>query len=60
MYDKNGKLKNYETISVKNGYFSTSPELIVEFAWVEKVVENNKEYFKVKLWKILEVRNYLE
>ncbi len=59
LYDKNWNLKEYQTISVKNGYYSTSPELIVEFDWVEKVVENNQEYFKVKLWKIIEVRNYL-
>ena len=60
LYDKSWKLKDYKTISVKNGYSSTSPEVIVEFGGVEKVFENNQEYFKVKLGKILEVRNYLE
>jgi len=58
LYDKDWKPKQYETISIKNGYSSTSPELIVKFDGAEKIVENGQEYFKVKLWKILEIRNY--
>ena len=60
LYDKSWDLKDYKTISIKNWYSSTSPEVIVEFGGVEKVFENNQEYFKVKLGKILKVRNYLE
>ncbi len=59
-YDKTWKLKEYKIISIKNGYSATSPEVIVEFDWVEKIIENNQEYFKVKLWKIIEVKNYLD
>ncbi len=60
LYDKSWDLKDYKTISIKNWYSSTSPEVIVEFDGVEKVIENEQEYFKVKLGKILEVKNYLE
>lgn len=60
LYDKSWNLKDYKTISIKNWYSSTSPEVIVEYVWVEKVIENEQEYFKVKLGKILEVKNYLE
>ena len=60
LYDKSWDLKDYKIISIKNWYSSTSPEVIVEFDGVEKVIENEQEYFKVKLGKILEVKNYLE
>jgi len=58
LFEKDGTIKNYDKISIKNGYSSTSPEVIVEFDGVEKIIEEWKKYFKVKLWKILEVKNY--
>lgn len=58
MYNKNWNLKSYNTISIKNGYSSNSPEVIVEFNGVERVIKNDQEFLKVKLWKILEIKNY--
>jgi len=60
LFEKDGNLKNYDKISVKNGYSSISPEVVIEFDGVDEVIEEWKKYFKVKLWNILEVNNYLE
>ncbi|MBS9784356.1 hypothetical protein KGV55_03325 [Candidatus Gracilibacteria bacterium] len=60
IFDKNGEIKNFEEIHIKNGYKPDSPLVKVEFGGIKTEVEcEGKKYFKVNLGKILEIENYL-
>lgn len=60
LFDKEWKPKEFDKIHVINWYKSDSPTVILEFWWISWIEEFNwKNCFKINLWKIIEIRNYL-
>jgi len=59
LLEKHWNFKSFEKISIKNWYNANSPEIIFKFnkdIWIIK--RDWKDYFKIKLWDILEIKNY--
>ena len=60
LFDKEWKPKEFDEVHVINWYKSDSPTVILEFWWISWIEEFNwKKCFKINLWKIIEIRNYL-
>ena len=60
LFDKEWKPKEFDEIHIINWYKSDSPTVILEFWWISWIEEFNwKNCFKINLWKIIEIRNYL-
>lgn len=59
LLEKNWNPKNFNEIHIKNWYKKDSPIIKFEFWWIEWIFEHeNKQCFKIKLWKQLEILNY--
>ncbi len=59
LLDKEWYPKEFDEIHIKNWYNENSPVAIIEFWWIEWVFEHEwKDCFKIKLWKIIEIKNF--